>query len=124
MPASGRCSSSGVPAAKDGKATGAYAADGVVQRAVQKVKEHLPEMVVVTDVCACEYTDHGHCGFVGETVDGPPDLLNDPPSLELMAQIAVSHAESGADIVARRACSTGWSGRSGRLSMPPDSRTS
>ncbi|BBL67925.1 delta-aminolevulinic acid dehydratase [Methanoculleus chikugoensis] len=88
----------GVPAAKDGKATGAYAADGVVQRAVQKVKEHLPEMVVVTDVCACEYTDHGHCGFVGETVDGP-DLLNDP-SLELMAQIAVSHAESGADIVA------------------------
>ncbi|MDK2915929.1 MAG: porphobilinogen synthase [Euryarchaeota archaeon] len=88
----------GIPAAKDGEATEAYAADGVVQRAVQKIKERLPEMVVVTDVCACEYTDHGHCGIVGETADGP-DLLNDP-SLELMARIAVSHAQSGADIVA------------------------
>ncbi|MDN7013031.1 porphobilinogen synthase [Methanoculleus sp. FWC-SCC3] len=88
----------GVPAAKDGDATGAYAADGVVQRAVRNIKERLPEMVVVTDVCACEYTDHGHCGIVGETADGP-DLLNDP-SLELMAQIAVSHARNGADTVA------------------------
>ncbi|NLB01625.1 MAG: porphobilinogen synthase, partial [Methanomicrobiales archaeon] len=88
----------GVPAAKDSEATESYAADGVVQRAVREIKERLPQMVVVTDVCACEYTDHGHCGIVGETADGP-DLLNDP-SLELMAQIAVSHAESGADIVA------------------------
>ncbi|MCM2466793.1 porphobilinogen synthase [Methanoculleus oceani] len=88
----------GVPAAKDGEATEAYAADGVVQRAVRSIKERLPQMVVMTDVCACEYTDHGHCGIVGETADGP-DLLNDP-SLTLMAQIAVSHAESGADIVA------------------------
>lgn len=88
----------GVPAAKDSEATGAYANDGVVQRAVQNIKERLPGIVVVTDVCACEYTDHGHCGIVGETADGP-DLLNDP-SLELMARIAVSHAESGADIVA------------------------
>jgi len=55
-------------------------------------------MVVATDVCACEYTDHGHCGIIGETTDGP-DLQNDP-SLALMARIAVSHAESGADIVA------------------------
>ena len=88
----------GIPAAKDSGATEAYAADGVVQRAVRSVKERLPQMVVMTDVCACEYTDHGHCGIVGETADGP-DLLNDP-SLELMARIAVSHAESGADIVA------------------------
>ena len=88
----------GVPAAKDSGATGAYTADGVVQRAVHKIKERLAETVVITDVCACEYTDHGHCGIVGETADGL-DLLNDP-SLELMAQIAVSHAESGADIVA------------------------
>ena len=88
----------GVPAKKDRGATEAYAADGVVQRAVRNIKERLPEMVVVTDVCACEYTDHGHCGVVGETADGP-DLLNDP-SLELMARIAVSHARSGADIVA------------------------
>jgi porphobilinogen synthase len=88
----------GIPAAKDCEATGAYAADGVIQRAVQEIKERLPEMVVITDVCACEYTDHGHCGIVGATADGP-DLLNDP-SLALMARIAVSHAESGADIVA------------------------
>ena len=88
----------GIPAAKDGEATEAYAPDGVVQRAARKIKERLPEMVVMTDVCACEYTDHGHCGIVGETADGP-DLLNDP-SLELMARIAVSHARSGADIVA------------------------
>ena len=88
----------GIPGAKDCEATGAYAADGVIQRAVRGIKERLPEMVVITDVCACEYTDHGHCGIVGETADGP-DLLNDP-SLALMARIAVSHAESGADIVA------------------------
>ncbi len=88
----------GIPAAKDSVATEAYAAEGVVQRAVRSIKERLAEMVVVTDVCACEYTDHGHCGIVGETSEGP-DLLNDP-SLDLMAQIAVSHAESGADIVA------------------------
>ena len=88
----------GVPAEKDGEATEAYAADGVVQRAVRRIKERLAQMVVVTDVCACEYTDHGHCGIVGATADGP-DLQNDP-SLELMARIAVSHAESGADIVA------------------------
>ena len=88
----------GIPAAKDGEATEAYAPDGVVQRAARSIKERLPEMVVMTDVCACEYTDHGHCGIVGETADGP-DLLNDP-SLELMARIAVSHARSGADIVA------------------------
>ena len=88
----------GIPARKDGEATEAYAVDGVVQRAVRSIKERLEQMVVITDVCACEYTDHGHCGIIGETADGP-DLQNDP-SLELMARIAVSHAESGADIVA------------------------
>ncbi|MDD3373477.1 MAG: porphobilinogen synthase, partial [Methanoculleus bourgensis] len=88
----------GVPARKDSEATEAYAADGVVQRAVRIIKERLGQMAVATDVCACEYTDHGHCGIVGETADGP-DLQNDP-SLALMARIAVSHAESGADIVA------------------------
>jgi len=65
---------------------------------VRAVKAAVPEMVVITDVCACEYTDHGHCGIVGETPCGP-DLLNDP-SLELMSLTAVSHAEAGADIVA------------------------
>jgi len=88
----------GIPARKDSEATEAYAADGVVQRAIRSIKERLGQMVVATDVCACEYTDHGHCGIIGETTDGP-DLQNDP-SLALMARIAVSHAESGADIVA------------------------
>ncbi|MBP8675613.1 MAG: porphobilinogen synthase [Methanoculleus sp.] len=88
----------GIPAEKDGEATAAYASNGVVQRAVREIKRGLGGMAVITDLCACEYTDHGHCGIVGETADGP-DLLNDP-SLDLMARIAVSHAESGADVVA------------------------
>jgi porphobilinogen synthase len=88
----------GVPAEKDNRASGAYAENGVVQRAVREIKKKAPEMVVITDVCACEYTEHGHCGIIG---DGPcgPDLDNDA-SLELMNRIAISQAESGADIVA------------------------
>jgi porphobilinogen synthase len=88
----------GVPAKKDAWATSAYAPDGVIQKAVLAIKEEVPGMLVITDVCACEYTDHGHCGIVGET-GGCMDLLNDP-SLDLMAKIAVSHAKSGSDIVA------------------------
>ena len=88
----------GIPAEKDAGGTEAYNPEGVIQQAVRSIKAAVPELVVITDVCACEYTDHGHCGIVGETPCGP-DLLNDP-SLELMSQIAVSHAEAGADIVA------------------------
>jgi porphobilinogen synthase len=88
----------GIPKTKDAKASAAYDPDGVVQQAVRRIKDEVPGMVVITDVCACEYTDHGHCGIVGETRGGM-DLLNDP-SLELMDRIAVSHARSGADIVA------------------------
>ena len=88
----------GIPKTKDPEARSAYDPDGVVQQAVRRIKAEVPEMVVITDVCACEYTDHGHCGIVGETRGGM-DLLNDP-SLELMNRIAISHAESGADIVA------------------------
>lgn len=88
----------GIPAVKDRNASAAYAHDGVVQRAVRAIKDAVPRMLVVTDVCACEYTDHGHCGIVGEGRHGP-DLLNDP-SLELMNRIALSHAQSGADVVA------------------------
>jgi len=65
---------------------------------VRAMKDAAPDLVVATDVCACEYTDHGHCGIIGEKA-GVRDLLNDP-SLELMNRIAVSHAEAGADIVA------------------------
>ena len=84
----------GIPNAKDATGTGADAADGIVQRAVSEVKRSLPELCVITDVCLCEYTDHGHCGIIeGESV------VNDP-SLERLASIALSHARAGADIVA------------------------
>ena len=89
----------GVPNEKDPEAKSAYAPDGVVQQAVRQVRAALPAMVVVTDVCACEYTTHGHCGIIGEIRCGEKDLLNDA-SLELMNEIAVSHAVAGADIVA------------------------
>lgn len=88
----------GVPKKKDAQASGAYDPEGVVQRAVRSIKKSIPGMVVITDVCACEYTDHGHCGIVGDTRSGI-DLLNDP-SLDIMDRIAISHADSGADIVA------------------------
>lgn len=84
----------GLPAKKDPLGTQAYAKDGIVQRAVRAVKDKIPELVVITDVCLCEYTDHGHCGFVdGQTVD------NDA-TLDLLAKAALSHAKAGADMVA------------------------
>lgn len=88
----------GIPKEKDARGSSAYDPDGVVQQAVRRIKAEVPQMVVITDVCACEYTDHGHCGIIGETRNGI-DLLNDP-SLELMNKVAISHAESGADIIA------------------------
>jgi porphobilinogen synthase len=88
----------GVPKEKNARASAADDPNGVIQRAVSAIKGRIPDLLVITDVCACEYTDHGHCGIVGETRSGP-DLLNDP-SLELMNRIAVSHARNGADIVA------------------------
>jgi porphobilinogen synthase len=88
----------GIPAIKDPEGRSAFAADGVIQQSVKAMKEAVPDLVVCTDVCACEYTDHGHCGIIGEKAGGQ-DLLNDP-SLELMNRIAVSHAEAGADVVA------------------------
>jgi len=84
----------GLPESKDEAGSGAYAEDGVVQRAVRAFKRADPRLVVVTDVCMCEYTSHGHCGVV---VDGEVD--NDR-SLELLADTALSHAQAGADIVA------------------------
>lgn len=88
----------GIPKEKDANASAAFASEGVVQKTVATIKKQVPGMLVITDVCACEYTDHGHCGIVGDTQCGP-DLLNDT-SLDLMDRIAVSHARSGADIVA------------------------
>jgi porphobilinogen synthase len=84
----------GIPAAKDELASGAYAEDGIVQQAVRAVKREVPKLLLMTDVCNCEYTSHGHCGLV---VDG--DVKNDP-TLEWLTKAAVSHARAGADAVA------------------------
>jgi porphobilinogen synthase len=84
----------GIPASKDDRASGAYDPHGVVQEAAGAIKKNVGDMLVVADVCLCEYTDHGHCGVVrGE------EILNDP-TLELLAKTAVSLAKAGADIVA------------------------
>lgn len=88
----------GIPKTKDAQASGAFDANGVVQTAVRQMKKAVPELVVITDLCACEYTSHGHCGIISASCDGP-DLDNDK-SLDLIAKIAVSQAESGADMVA------------------------
>jgi porphobilinogen synthase len=85
----------GVPSAKDALGLESYAEDGVVQQAVRILKDASPELVVVTDVCLCEYTDHGHCGLL----DADGYVLNDE-TLEILGRIAVSHAEAGADVVA------------------------
>jgi porphobilinogen synthase len=84
----------GIPAHKDPAATGAYDSEGVVQMAIRAIKDEFPELVIITDVCLCEYTDHGHCGVVQEG-----EVLNDV-TLELLAKMAVTHAECGADMVA------------------------
>jgi porphobilinogen synthase len=84
----------GIPEEKDEQATGAWEDDGIVQRALRALRPRFPELVLMTDVCLCEYTSHGHCGVI---VDG--DVHNDQ-SLELLARTAVSHVEAGADVVA------------------------
>ena len=106
LPAAARAHTLGVPAVllfglpdrKDAKATGAYARNGIVQQAVRLLKKELPQLLVVTDVCLCEYMSHGHCGIVHNDKHGAK-ILNDP-TLKLLARTAASHAEAGADIVA------------------------
>ena len=84
----------GLPDKKDGLGSGAYARNGIIQQAIRELKNKAPDITVVTDVCLCEYTDHGHCGcLAGEEVD------NDA-TLELLANTALSHAQAGADMVA------------------------
>jgi porphobilinogen synthase len=94
----------GIPKEKDPIGLENFAHDGIIQQAIRAIKKEIPEMVVVTDVCLCEYTDHGHCGILntGEHFHaGLPEgyVLNDP-TLDVLAKVAVSHAECGADIVA------------------------
>jgi porphobilinogen synthase len=84
----------GIPKKKDVGATEAYRAEGIIQKAVRRLKKEIPSLVVITDVCACEYTSHGHCGILKNG-----DVANDP-TLNLLQKIALSHAQAGADMVA------------------------
>ncbi len=84
----------GIPEEKDPLGSGAYRADGIIQRAVRAIKEHVPGLVVITDVCLCEYTDHGHCGVVRKG-----DVDNDA-TLDLLVEESLSHVRAGADMVA------------------------
>src|SRR5436309_4272305 len=88
----------GIPDTKDDRASGAYAPKGIVQTAVRLLKRELPRLLVITDVCLCEYMAHGHCGIVRRTQAGVR-ILNDP-TLKLLARTAASHVEAGADVVA------------------------
>ena len=84
----------GLPATKDAVGSEAYAKDGIVQQAIRAIKDSVSDLAVITDVCLCEYTSHGHCGVVEE------GRVKNDPSLELLARTAVSHAAAGADMVA------------------------
>ena len=84
----------GIPAKKDAQGSAAYDKNGVVQQAVKAVKDAVPDLAVITDVCLCQYTDHGHCGVVAD------QSIDNDASLDLLAKIAVSHARAGADMVA------------------------
>ncbi len=85
----------GIPDHKDGEGSGAWDDEGIVQMATRAIKEALPELLVMTDVCLCEYTDHGHCGLIT-----PQGTVDNDSSVELLARTAVSHVRAGADIVA------------------------
>jgi porphobilinogen synthase len=88
----------GIPSSKDDRASGAYADDGIIQRAVRALKREAPGVVIITDVCLCEYMDHGHCGIARQ--NGANTIIANDESVELLARTAVSHAAAGADIVA------------------------
>lgn len=94
----------GIPDEKDSIGKENFAPDGIVQQAIREIKNAVPEIVVVTDVCLCEYTDHGHCGMLnrGENQSStlPKDYVLNDPTLDILGAVAVSHAEAGADIVA------------------------
>jgi porphobilinogen synthase len=94
----------GIPDKKDEAASGAFARDGIVQQAVRRIKDKVPDILVVTDVCLCEYTDHGHCGMIEKG-----EVHNDM-TLEVLAETAVSHAKAGADMVAPSAMMDGQVG--------------
>lgn len=84
----------GIPAKKDAVGSEAYNTKGVIQKAIKKIKDAAPDLLVITDVCLCEYTDHGHCGVIKN------GAVQNDPSLELLSSMALSHVEAGADMVA------------------------
>jgi porphobilinogen synthase len=95
----------GIPESKDPVGEENYVQDGIVQQAIRAIKSAVPDMVVVTDVCLCEYTDHGHCGILNRgsqlpAPNLPEDYVLNDPTLEVLAKVALSHAQAGADIVA------------------------
>jgi porphobilinogen synthase len=91
----------GIPERKDELATGAFAKDGIIQQAVKRIKNEVPDILIITDVCLCEYTSHGHCGMIEKG-----EVANDT-TLEVLAETAVSHARAGADMVAPSAMMDG-----------------
>jgi porphobilinogen synthase len=99
----------GIPDAKDARASGAYAEDGIVQKACSRVRDAVPGILVITDVCLCEFTSHGHCGVLKNAGGRPRDnvCIDNDATLELLAKTAVSHAAAGADMVAPSAMMDG-----------------
>jgi porphobilinogen synthase len=94
----------GIPSKKDEQGTGAFAKDGIVQQAVKRIKNEVPDMLVITDVCLCEYTSHGHCGILEK------GLVKNDVTLEVLAETALSQASAGADMVAPSAMMDGQIG--------------
>jgi porphobilinogen synthase len=90
----------GIPSKKDEKASGAYDPGGIVQSAVKAIKDKVPDLIVVTDVCLCEYMSHGHCGLARRSDRSKEVMIDNDATLELLTKVAVSHAEAGADVVA------------------------
>ena len=90
----------GIPSTKDELGTEAYADDGIIQKAVRAIKENVSDILVITDVCMCEYTNHGHCGFIKKDEKTGEHLINNDETLKLLTKEALSHAEAGVDMVA------------------------
>jgi porphobilinogen synthase len=90
----------GIPDRKDDRASGAYSRNGIVQQTVRLLKKEIPSLLVITDVCLCEYMEHGHCGIVERDAKANAKHIVNDPTLKLLAQTALSHAEAGADMVA------------------------
>ncbi len=99
----------GLPGVKDAEGSSAWDARGPVQRLCREIKKHAPTVLVVTDVCLCQYTDHGHCGVLAKRRDGTTDVDNDA-TLQALSRVALSHAEAGADLVAPSAMMDGQVG--------------